>query len=82
MSSIMGQIDREHPELLALEFGKNAEYDCLLSIIYIYLPISTKLGQIVCDHKISDEFDYESNRIRTVRVICPLIRKFPKFEFV
>ena len=53
MSSIMGQIEPEHPEL----FGKIAEYDCLLSIIYKYRPISTKLGQNVCDHKISDEFD-------------------------
>ena len=27
MSSIMGQIEPEHPELFALEFGKIAEYD-------------------------------------------------------
>ena len=27
MSSIMGQIEREHPELFALEFGKIAESD-------------------------------------------------------
>ena len=27
MSSIMGQIEPEHPELFALEFRKNAEYD-------------------------------------------------------
>ena len=42
MSSIMGQIESEHPELLALEFGQN-----------------------VCNHKISDEFDYGSNQTRT-----------------
>ena len=36
MSSIMGQIEPEHPELFALELGKIAEYDCLLSIIYKY----------------------------------------------
>ena len=36
MSSIMDQIEQEHPELFALEFGKIAEYDCLLSIIYKY----------------------------------------------
>ena len=29
MSSIKGQIEPEHPELFALEFGKIAEYDCL-----------------------------------------------------
>ena len=27
MSSIMGQIEPEYPELFALEFGKIAEYD-------------------------------------------------------
>ena len=29
MSSIMGQIEPQHPELFALEFGKITEYDCL-----------------------------------------------------
>ena len=82
MTSIMSQIEPEHPELFALEFGKIAEYDCLHSIIYKYWPISTKLGQNVCDDKISDEFDYGSNRTRTVQVICPWIRKFAIFDFV
>ena len=63
MSSIMGQIEREQTELFALEFGKFAEYDCLHSSIYKYQPINTKLGQNVCDYKVSDEFDYRSNRI-------------------
>ena len=36
MSSIMGQIEPEHPELFAVEFGKIAETDCLLSIISKY----------------------------------------------
>ena len=27
MSFIIGQIESEHPELFALEFGKNTEYD-------------------------------------------------------
>ena len=34
MSLIMGQIEPEHPELFALEFGKIAKYDCLHPIIY------------------------------------------------
>ena len=35
MSSIMGQIEPEHPELFALGFWKIAEYDFVLhSIIY------------------------------------------------
>ena len=83
MSSIIGQIEPEHPELFALEFGKIAETDfCLHSIIYKYWPISTKLGQNVCDHKVSDKFDYGSNTTRTVWVICPCIRKFAIFDFV
>ena len=72
MSSIMGQIEPEHAELFAFEFGKIAEYDFVYTlIINKYGPISTKLGQNVCDHKISDEFDYGCNQTRTVRVICP-----------
>ena len=69
MSSVMGQIEAEHPELFALEFGKIAES--------VYTVASTNIDQStpnlvnVCDHKISDEFDYGSNQIRTVRVICP-----------
>ena len=66
MSLIMGQIELEHQELFALEFGKIAEYDFVYTIIYKYRPISTKLGQNVCDHKMSDEFDYGFNRSRTV----------------
>ena len=82
MILIMGQIEPEYPGLFALEFGKTAEYDCFHSIIYKYWPISTKLRQNVCDHKISDEFDYGSNRIRNGWVICPWIRKFAIFDFV
>ena len=72
MSLILGQIESEHPELFALEFGKIAESD------FVYTPsstniekINTKLGQNVCDRKTLDEFNYGSNRTRTVRVICP-----------
>ena len=36
MSSIMGEIESEHPGLFALEFGKIAESDCLHSSIYKY----------------------------------------------
>ena len=81
MSSIMGQIEPEHPELFALEFGKIAESDfvytlasasiCLHSSICKYLPISTKHGHNIYAHKVSDEVDYGTNRIRTSGVICP-----------
>ena len=36
MSSIIGQIELEHPELFALEYGEIAESDCLHSSIYKY----------------------------------------------
>ena len=39
MSSIMGQIEPDHPELFALEFGKIAEYD------FAYTLSSTNIDQ-------------------------------------
>ena len=39
MSSIMGQIEPEHPELFALEFGKIAESDS------VYILASTNIDQ-------------------------------------
>ena len=39
MSSIMGQIKLEHPELFALEFGKIAESD------FVYTLASTNIDQ-------------------------------------
>ena len=33
-------------------------------------------------HKILDEFDYKSNRINPIGVICPRIRKIAIFDFV
>ena len=39
MSSIMGQIESEHPELFALEFGKIAESDL------VYTLTSTNINQ-------------------------------------
>ena len=39
MSSIMGQIESEHPELFALEFGKYPEFD------FVYILASTNIDQ-------------------------------------
>ena len=39
MSSIIGQIESETPELFALEFGKIAESD------FVYTPASTNIDQ-------------------------------------
>ena len=57
MRLIMDQIELEHLELFALEFGQIAESDFVYTLafsIYKYQPISTKLGENVCDHEISD----------------------------
>ena len=40
MSLIMGQIEPEHPELFALEFGKIAESD------FVYTLVSTIINQL------------------------------------
>ena len=48
MSSIMGQIEHEHTELFALEFGKFAEYDCL----HYQLQILTNQHQYIYAHKV------------------------------
>ena len=39
MTSIMAQIEPEHPELFALEFGKIAKYD------FVYTLSSTNINQ-------------------------------------
>ena len=39
MSSILSQIEPEHPELFTLEFGKIAEYD------FVYTLSSTNINQ-------------------------------------
>ena len=39
MSLIMGQMEQEHPELFALEFGKIAESD------FVYTLASTDINQ-------------------------------------
>ena len=59
MSSIMGEIEPEHPELFALEFGKIAEYNfvCALSstnidqsasnLVRMYVIIKSRLSLIM-----------------------------------
>ena len=41
MSSIMGQIEQEHPELFAPEFGKIAESDFVYTLIFTNINQST-----------------------------------------
>ena len=40
MSSIMGQMELEHPELFALEFGKSADYDFVYTLSSINIDQS------------------------------------------
>ena len=59
MSSIMGQIKPEHPELFALEFGKIAEDDfvyslsstnidqSLLNLVKMYVTIRSRMSSIM-----------------------------------
>ena len=59
MSSIMGQIESDHLELFALEFGKIAESNFVYTLATANVrPISTKHGLNVCDFKILKEFNY------------------------
>ena len=47
MSSTMGQIESEHPELFALEFGKMAESDFVYTVAStnVYTVASTNINQ-------------------------------------
>ena len=65
MSWIMEQNESDDPELFALVFGKIAESD------FVYTLASTNIDQSapnlvknVYDHKISNQYDYGSNRTR------------------
>ena len=76
MSVILGQIESEHPELFTLEFGKIAESDFVYTLASTNIEkISTKLGQNVCDHNNLDEFNYGSNRTRTLLSYLPVNSK-------
>ena len=55
---------------------------CLHSSICKYWPISTKLGHNIYAHKVSDEFDSWTNRIRISKVICPWIGKIIESDCV
>ena len=68
MSSIMGQIEPQHLELFALEFGKIAKSEFVCTLVSTNINQSTP--NLVKMYKISNEFDYGSNQTRTVRVVC------------
>ena len=59
MSSIMGQIKSEHPELFALEFGKIAESDLVYTLastnidqstpklVKMYVTVSSRMSSVM-----------------------------------
>ena len=70
MSSIIGQIKPEHPELFALDFGKIAESD------FVYTLPSTNINQsapnlVKMYVTIRSRMSSIMNRTRIVLVICP-----------
>ena len=71
MSLIMDLIGADLSELLALDFAKIAESDCLHSSIYKCRPMSTKHGHNIYNNEILDEFNYGSNLTVTSGVFCP-----------
>ena len=67
MSLIMGQIESEHPELFALEFGKIAESDFVYTLVSSNIDQSApNLVKMYMTLGSLDEFDYGSNLTRTL----------------
>ena len=75
MSLIMDLIRQNSLSYLPLNSKICHIWLCLHSSICKYWPISTKLGHNIYAHKVWDEFDSGTNRIRTSKVICPWIWK-------
>ena len=72
MSLIMGQIEREHPELFALEFGKIAEYEFVYNLESTNIIQSApNLVQMYMTKRTQTSSIMELNQTRTVRVVCP-----------
>ena len=71
MGSIMDLIGPELSELFTLEFAKIAESYLVYTLASANIDQSVQKFAIIYAHKVSDEFDYGSNRTRTSGVICP-----------
>ena len=83
MSLIMGQIEVEHPELFALEFGKIAETD------FVYTPSSTNIDQsapnlvkihVIIRSRMSSIMDLI--RLELFELSALELEKFAIFDFV
>ena len=89
MNSIMGQIKPEHPELFALEFGKNAETDFVYTLastninqsapnlVKMYVTISSQMSLItnVIGPELSELFALEFAKIAKSECLYPSIYK-------
>ena len=60
MSSIMGQIEPEHLELFALEFGKIAEYDFVYTLSSTNIQSAPNLVTIYMSIRSQVKFNYGS----------------------
>ena len=72
MSSIMGQIEPEHP--VALEFGKIAEYD------FVHTPSSTNINQLA-PNLIKMYVVIRSRMSSIMDLIGPELSELSTFEF-
>ena len=74
MSLIMGQIEPEHPELFALEFGKIAESD------FVYTLASTNIDQST-PNLVKIFVIIRSQMSSIMDVIGPELSELPALEF-
>ena len=74
ISSIMGQIEPEHPELFALEFRKIAEYD------FLYTLASTNINQSA-PNLVNMYVTIRSRMILIMGLIGPELSEFIALEF-
>ena len=74
MSSIMGQIEPEHPELFALEFGQIAEFD------FVYNLVSTKIDQSA-PNLVKMYMTLRSRMSSIMDIIGPELSKLSALEF-
>ena len=74
MSSIMGQIELEHPEIYALEFGKVAETD------FVYSLASTNISQST-PNSIKMYVNVSSQMSLIMNVIGPELSELFALEF-
>ena len=74
MSSIMGQIEPEHSELFALEFGKIAEYD------FVFTVSSTNIDQST-PNLVKMYVTIRSRMISIMNLIGPELSELSALEF-